>query len=268
MTISADIFQPRTYALEPDVIFGPSGALTGHVLVVQDGGIAAVAPRTALPRAFREMAIRELPGCAIVPGFIDAHHHIIEPFAKAMTFGEPAQIWKRIWMPLEATATQETCYLGAKWTFLEALRGGMTTIVEHSVRPLECAEAVHRAADEVGIRLVSSTGGYDLQNFSTAAAVPDASASIDEVLKSAETHVANCRRWRLVEPSLACGNVQSNSGEMIAAVSRFCRDNKILFQIHANEHTPEVHSCIEAHRMRPIEYLHSLGALGSTTLIA
>ncbi|MBS0219636.1 MAG: amidohydrolase family protein [Proteobacteria bacterium] len=267
-SISADTFRATTYALEPDIILGPSGELSGQILVVQDGYVAAVAPRTALPHEFQRVAIRAMPGCAIIPGFIDAHHHIIEPFAKAMTFGEPAQIWKRIWLPLEATATEETCYLGAKWTFLEALRGGMTTIVEHSVRPVACAEAVHRAADEVGIRLVSSTGGYDLRNFSTAAAVPDASASIDEVLRAAETHVANCRRWCRVVPSLACGNVQSNSGEMISAVSRFCRDNGILFQIHANEHTPEVHSCIETHKMRPIEYLHSLGALGPMTLIA
>ena len=266
--ITEDIFHGPTYALQPDVILGPSGELVGAVLVVHQGRIAAVAPPTELPHQFQHVAAKRLSGCAIIPGIIDVHHHIIEPFAKANTFGEPAQIWKRIWLPLEATANEETCHLGAKWTFLEALRGGITTIVEHSVRPASCADAVNQAAEEVGIRLVSSTGGYDLKNFSTTAAVPDASLSIDEVLRSAEMHVENCRRRSRVEPSLACGNVQSNSGEMISALSRFCRDRGILFQIHANEHTPEVHSCIEAHQMRPIEYLHSLGALGPTTLLA
>ena len=72
----------------------------------------------------------------------------------------------------------------------------------------------------------------------------------------------------LIEPSLACGTVQSNTGEMIAALSAFCADRKITFQIHANEHTPEVHACIEAYGKRPIEYLHSIGALGPQTLIA
>src|SRR5207244_4509805 len=42
----------------------------------------------------------------------------------------------------------------------------------------------------------------------------------------------------------------------------------IVFQIHANEHTAEVQACLEAHAKRPIEYLHSLGALGRHTLIA
>jgi 5-methylthioadenosine/S-adenosylhomocysteine deaminase len=55
---------------------------------------------------------------------------------------------------------------------------------------------------------------------------------------------------------------------MIAALSRFCRERGILFQIHANEHTPEVHACIEATGRRPIELLAELDVLGRTTLIA
>ena len=70
----------------------------------------------------------------MIPGILDVHHHIIEPFVKALTGGEPAQMWRRIWLPLEATATEHTVYLGCKWTFLEALRGGITTIVDHGIR--------------------------------------------------------------------------------------------------------------------------------------
>ena len=99
------------------------------------------------------------------------HHHVIEPFAKALSFGEPAQMWKRLWMPLEAHATVESCYASAKWTFLEALRGGITTIVEHAVRGHDLADAVHRAAEDTGIRLVSSVGGYDLKNFQSRRAI-------------------------------------------------------------------------------------------------
>ena len=171
-------------------------------------------------------------------------------------------------MPLESTATPELCYLGAKWTFLESLRGGITTVVEHAIRSRDCIDAVNRAAADCGIRLVSSTGAYDLKNFSTSTVSPDASASIDAALAAAEIHVADCRRYANVTPSLACGTVQSNSSEMIKALSGFCSDNGILFQIHANEHTPEVQACLEAYGKRPIEFLHALGALGPQTLIA
>jgi 5-methylthioadenosine/S-adenosylhomocysteine deaminase len=62
--------------------------------------------------------------------------------------------------------------------------------------------------------------------------------------------------------------VQSNSGEMIQALAQFSREAGIVFQIHANEHTLEVHRSIEMYGLRPIEYLAKLGALGRTTLIA
>ena len=266
--IDPAVFVGEVYALQPDTVLGPGGDLPGSVLVVANGRIAAVGLPAELPPQYRDLKIVRLERRAIVPGFLDVHHHVIEPFAKALTAGEPAQIWKRIWMPLEATATPELCYLGAKWTFLESLRGGITTVVEHAIRSRDCIDAVNRAAADCGIRLVSSTGAYDLKNFSTSTVSPDASASIDAALAAAEIHVADCRRYANVTPSLACGTVQSNSSEMIKALSGFCSDNGILFQIHANEHTPEVQACLEAYGKRPIEFLHALGALGPQTLIA
>jgi 5-methylthioadenosine/S-adenosylhomocysteine deaminase len=266
--LTASHFEGATYALAPDVLLGPGGECADHVIVVRDSTIAAVLPRAEFATAWPGVALRELAGCAIVPGIIDCHHHVIEPFAKGLTFGEPAQMWKRIWLPLEAVATVESCFQAAKWTFLEALRGGITTIVEHAVRDLDLAGAVHRAAEETGLRLISSVGGYDLKNFAASGPVPDASASVDAVLQRAERHIELCKTFTRVSPSLACGTVQSNSGAMIAALAGFCRERDILFQIHANEHTLEVHACIESQGRRPIEYLADLGALGRTTLIA
>jgi 5-methylthioadenosine/S-adenosylhomocysteine deaminase len=266
--LDPDCFAGERYALLPDVLLAAGGERREAVLIVDAGAVAAIAPADALPAAYSHLEVKRLPGCAIVPGFIDTHHHVIEPFAKAITCGEPAQMWKRIWMPLEATATPELAHLGAKWTFLEALRGGITTIVEHAIRSREMVDGVHRAADETGIRLVSSTGAYDLKNFTSAAATPSAGASVDAALRRAEEHLADCERYPLVTASLACGTVQSASGNMIRALSAFCAAHGILFQIHANEHTQEVHACIEAYGKRPIEYLHALGALGPQTLLA
>ncbi len=263
-----DLFQRRAYAVQPDWLLGPSAPLERAVLVVADGRIAWCGPADAPDAPAEARAAVRLAGCAIVPGFIDVHHHVIEPFAKALTCGEPAQLWRRMWLPLEAAATPARCYAGAKWTFLEALRGGVTTIVEHAIRDRESTLAVHRAAEETGIRLVSSTGGYDLKAFETTAKAPAASASLAATLARIEQHIADCKAFSRIVPSVACGTVQSNSGEMIAALAELARERGILFQIHANEHTLEVQSSIERYGLRPIEYLAKLGALGQTTLVA
>jgi cytosine/adenosine deaminase-related metal-dependent hydrolase len=263
---------PDRYVLAADAIVLRDGVLEHGAMAVDHGVIAFVGLLQALPEPLADWPVFDLGGCVVMPGIIDAHHHVIEPFAKALTCGEPAQMWKRIWMPLEAVATEESCFNGAKWTFMEALRGGVTTIVEHAVRSEAFAEAVHAAAQETGIRLVSSVGGYDLKNFSggsvSGSAAPSTSSSVDDVLRLAERHIANCKAYDRVYPSVACGTVQSNSPDMVRALAAFSRDRRILFQIHANEHTGEIQSCLEAYAKRPIEFLHSLDALGPTTLIA
>jgi 5-methylthioadenosine/S-adenosylhomocysteine deaminase len=266
--ISAADFPAQGYALHVDIALGPNGPVRDAVLVVEGGMIVELCDAAAYTQRPNAQKAKRLAGTAVLPGILDVHHHIIEPFVKSLTGGEPAQMWKRIWLPLEATLTERSAYLGAMWTFLEALRGGITTIVDHGIRPRAIADAIHRAADEIGIRLVSSNGVYDLKNFSTGARTPDLVKDVDAALKVAEQHVADCKPFSRVSPSLACGTVQSNSGEMIKTLARFCRERGILFQIHANEHTLEVHASIEATGRRPLEYLNDLGALGHTTLIA
>jgi 5-methylthioadenosine/S-adenosylhomocysteine deaminase len=258
----------RAYALAPDVALGADGVIHKPVLAVRDGKILSLTSADAYRPGIDGPEPVRLPGTAIMPGMLDIHHHIIEPFAKSLTCGEPAQLWRRFWLPMEAAATPRLCYIGAKWTFLEALRGGITTIVDHGLRDRALVDAIHRAADETGIRLVSSTGAYDAKNFEAASRTPDASSSIDNALRIAEQHIEDCKPFGRISPSIACGTVQSNSADMIKALSGFCADKNILFQIHANEHTLEVHASIEATGHRPIELLNKIGALGRTTLIA
>ncbi|MDB5532396.1 MAG: Cytosine deaminase [Hyphomicrobiales bacterium] len=267
--ISAPNFPAAGYAIHADIALGPDGTMRDAVLVVVNGVIQELSPAADYVEGPNRQKLLRLPECALIPSFIDVHHHIIEPFVKSLTGGEPAQLWKRFWLPLEAAITPQSAHDGAKWTFLEALRGGMTTIVDHGIRTHEIADAIHQAADETGIRLVSSTGAYDLKNFTTAAErTPDLVTDVSAALKIAERHMEECAKFARIKPSLACGTVQSNSGTMIRTLSKFCQDNDILFQIHANEHTLEVHASIEAYARRPIEYLHDLGALGRTTLVA
>src|SRR5476649_929850 len=96
--IDPAVFGREVYALHPDTLLGSGGDLPGAVLVVAKDRIAAVGLPADLPPQYRDVEIVRLEKCAIVPGFLDVHHHVIEPFAKALTAGEPAQIWKRIWM--------------------------------------------------------------------------------------------------------------------------------------------------------------------------
>ncbi|MDD9746437.1 MULTISPECIES: amidohydrolase family protein [Marinovum] len=230
---------------------------------VVDGEISYVGSRDGIDAG---TSVVDLPDRAIVPGFIDAHTHLGQAFGKAITGGEPAQIWRRIWAPMESSYDAETVYVSAKWMFLEALRGGFTGIVNFAVMNGEKASALHQAAADVGIRLVSSTGAALPVDEAQQPSSCQIAESIDGALKRAEAHISACKDQPLITPSLCVPAVQSAPGEMIRALSEFAAEKGALFQIHTNEHHVEVHWSVCTHGKRPLEYFAEHGAVGPHTL--
>ena len=105
--------------MQPDVLLTPEGVRRDAVMLVEHGRIARVVD--AKDHAADAM---RLPGRAIIPGFIDAHTHLGQAFGKSFVFGEPSQIWQRIWGPIEGSLTPDLVQAAATWMCLESLRGG------------------------------------------------------------------------------------------------------------------------------------------------
>ena len=262
----SDVIGAARYAIAPDVLLTPDGPRANTVMLVEDGAITTVADRPDFERDFPEITIDALPGHAVVPGFIDAHIHLGQGFGKSIIAGEPSQIWRRIWIPLESRLDPELSYICAKWMFLEALRGGFTGVVNFAIINQEKTEAIHRAANETGMRLVSSTGAVN-KSDSHPAGNGSGLKQIDEALARAETHMALCDRDAAIYPSLCVSGVEGASKELIAELAGFCGQRNALFQIHANEHIPEVHASVVEHGRRPVEFIADCGALGRHTLL-
>ena len=142
--ILSSLKKPK-FTLKPDVILSPGGPKTGYEITVEDRIITYVGPA-------QSSGSLALTGYAIVPGFIDAHTHAGQTFGKSLIGGEPSQIWKRIWNPMEAALTPDTAHISAKWMSLEAMRGGYTCLVNFSTNQRDLNAAVHRAAEETGIQ--------------------------------------------------------------------------------------------------------------------
>ena len=266
MTGIPEATESGTYALAPDLIWTRTGARDDHVLSVSAGQIADVQPRSDFAAAHPDSEITDLPGRAIVPGFIDAHTHLGQAFGKAITGGEPAQIWRRIWAPLETSYDVETVYVSAKWMCLEALRGGFTGIANFAVMNGDKTEAVHRAAKDVGIRLVSCTGSALPVDGATSPDSQAISEAIGKGLERADHLINACASEPLITPSVCVPAVQRAPGELMRELSRFCADKSVLFQIHTNEHHVEVHWSVATYGKRPLEYFAEYDAVGPHTL--
>src|SRR3546814_8109750 len=63
-----------------------------------------------------------------------------------------SEIFRRIWVPMEATLDADAAYLSAKLSALESLRGGFTTVVDAGTR----SEAGRSEERRVGKECVST----------------------------------------------------------------------------------------------------------------
>jgi cytosine/adenosine deaminase-related metal-dependent hydrolase len=248
----------REMLLAPSWLMLPEGPAEGMGAVVADGRFAAVAPLAEIVAAHPHLAPIDLPATLLMPGFIDTHHHLTQSFGKALAFGEPSEIFRRIWVPLEASLDQASLYIAAKLAALEALRGGFTTVCDAGTRAASGLEALARATGDAGIRCVAGLICNDLGTEVLRA----------DLLAAAERFLGAWPADGLLHPSLAISIAEAATDDMLRDVSRMAAARGAVFQIHVNEHLASVERSLVARGMRPLEHLDHAGALGPQTLVA
>ncbi|MDB5956181.1 amidohydrolase family protein [Ramlibacter sp.] len=259
--LTPDAFERDELLLLPEQLLLPTGCVREHAVVVRGGRFVRVGPAAAVRAEFPQLAALELPQRLLMPGLIDAHTHLTQSLGKALAFGEPSEIFRRIWVPMEQTLREEAAWLSAKLAALEALRGGFTTVVDAGTRSEEGLAAVARAAHEAGIRCVLARTCNDL-------AAPPGADPYEPLLRAAEAHLARYEHDPLVHPSLAVSIPEVASDRMLARVSALVREAGRIFQTHANEHLVAVERSLVARGLRPIELLAACDALHASTLLA
>ncbi|MER6996766.1 amidohydrolase family protein [Streptomyces sp. NPDC000410] len=253
--LTADLLGDETLLLAPDVVLTPGGPVRDHAVVVADGTFLAVGPADQLARRHPHLTPVPLPGHVLMPGFVDAHHHLTQSFGSALAFGEPSEIFRRVWVPLEGALDEETAYVAAKLAALESLRGGFTTVADAGTRAPVDVEAVASAARDAGIRCVLGLVCADADD-------PDPGP----VLAAAEKHLARYQGDELIHPSLAVPITESATDHTLRHTALLAAEARAVVQIHVNEHLAAVERSLTRHGLRPLEHLAAVGALGPQLL--
>jgi 5-methylthioadenosine/S-adenosylhomocysteine deaminase len=247
--------------LEPEWVLLPDGAARRHAVLVRHGVFAEVGPSEVVKGRHPQLTPLRLDETLLMPGLVDTHHHLTQSFGKALVFGEPSEIFRRVWVPLEAGLDDEAAYLASKLAALESLRGGFTTVCDAGTRMEPDIGVVAEAASDAGIRCVLAMICNDLR--------PDGGTEPhDAVLARAQAHLDRWSRHDLVHPSLAVSIPEAATPPTLAAVSDLCRSRGAVFQTHVNEHLAAVERSLERHGRRPLELLFDDGILGPQCLLA
>ncbi len=249
-----DALRAGEMLLAPEWALLPEGPCRDRGVVVADGRFVDIGPLAEVAARHAHLRAIGLPQRLLMPGFVDTHHHLTQSFGKALAFGEPSEIFRRIWVPLEGSLDARSLYLSAKLAALEALRGGFTTVCDAGTRAAQGLEAIAEATRDAGVRCV------------LARICNDDGSRHAEVLAEAEQFLSQA--GPLIHPSLAVSIPEVATDEMLHAASRLCAEAGAIFQVHVNEHLASVERSLVARGQRPLQHLHAAGALGPQALLA
>jgi len=236
---------------------------SGGVLC-RDGVIAEVGPDSELEKVAGGAEVIDADGRLITPGFINAHMHLYSTFArglppKGVSPANFVEILERLWWHLDRVLTLEDLEPSAEVMFLDALRAGVTTIVDHhaSNGAIEGSLQVLAAASrKFGLRLstcyeVSDRDGQEKMN-----------AAIQENLHFADT----ARDDPLLAAMFGLHASFTLSDDTLEACAAAGRDKGLPFHVHVAEAAPDAEDARRRGYDGALHRLHTRGVITERSL--
>ncbi|MEE8410346.1 MAG: formimidoylglutamate deiminase [Myxococcota bacterium] len=264
------------------VLFGAEARASVGIRIGEDGRVAEIGTLSEMGTADET-----LDGRVLLPGTVNAHSHAFQRLLRGRTqtagpSSDTFWTWRDIMYRVAGALDPDGVFVASRQAFVEMALAGVTAVGEfHYVHhqpdgtpyddPEALAEAVIRAAQDVGIRLCLLRTVYLRGDFNAPA------SSRQHRFCDPSVDVAAERIARLVSRITARGDPRVGWGVAAHSVRALPADAitalktryaHVPFHIHVSEQRREVEGCIAAHGMPPIEMLAGLGVLdGLTTLV-
>jgi 5-methylthioadenosine/S-adenosylhomocysteine deaminase len=202
--------------------------------------------------------------CLVLPGFVQAHVHVVQSLARHRAEGRPLLAWlrERIW-PYEGALSRLEVEAAARLGVAELLCGGTTAALDMGTTHDQ--DCVFGAAAELGIRFVSGKAHMDQGD----GAPPALLESRDRSLADADElgrRFHNTAEGRL-RYAVAPRFVLSCSDELLAGAVALARANGYLLHTHSSENVDETALVRELTGMGNVAYLASKGLSGPDTVL-
>jgi len=235
--------------------------LSGDVLV-RDGVIVAVGADASASARFPHRVL-DASRCAVVPGFVQAHVHLVQVLFRGMADDLPLLTWlkERIW-PLEAAHDDASLRASAELGLLELLKHGTTTILDMGTT--HGHEVVLDAIDRFGLRARSGKAMMDLGEGVPSRLCESTDASLREVEAHARVYASHPRIRVAVSPRF----ILSCSERLFREGAAFANQHGLVFHTHAAEHADERKAVRELLGDDDIALLARWGASGPRTVLA
>lgn len=206
------------------------------------------------------------------PGLINTHHHLYQLFTRNLPQVQSMELFPwlltlyELWKNIDEEVIHSTSLLGMG----ELMKNGCTTCFDHHyVFPLGrngMIEAQFEAADELGIRMHVSRGSMSLSKKDGGLPPDTVVQTTDAILKDSERLVEKFHdrsRYSMHQVALAPCSPFSVTPELMKESAKLARALGVRLHTHLAETKDEEKFTLEAYGMRPLEYMESLGWIGS-----
>jgi 5-methylthioadenosine/S-adenosylhomocysteine deaminase len=235
--------------------------IEGDVLI-RDERIVAMGRTIELDRAARVLDAR---GCAVLPGFVQAHVHLCQALFRGFADDLPLLEWlkQRIW-PLEAAHDDASITASAELGLAEMTLAGTTAILDMGT--VRCQDAVF---DAIATSRITAASGKAMMD--TGEGVPEGlrettRQSLDESmrLQSRWNGTSDGRLRYAYAPRF----ILSCSEELLRSTADIAKEQGAIVHSHAAEHADERKAVFDAIGMDDVAALESYGICGERAVLA
>ncbi|OOB77341.1 MAG: 8-oxoguanine deaminase [Epulopiscium sp. Nuni2H_MBin003] len=212
-------------------------------------------------------------GCIVYPGLINTHHHLYQTFSRNLPQVQNMELFDwlitlyEIWKNLNSDIIYSSSITGMG----ELLKYGCTTCFDHHyVFPQGnidgLLEAQFEAAKNLGVRMHVSRGSMDLSKKDGGLPPDQVVQTIDEILRDSQRTVElyhNPDKFSMRQVALAPCSPFSVSEDLLRQSAILARDLNVRLHTHLCETKDEENYTLERYGLRPLEYMKTLGWIGS-----
>ncbi|MCI2056853.1 MAG: 8-oxoguanine deaminase [Oscillibacter sp.] len=208
---------------------------------------------------------------AAYPGLVNTHHHLYQVFSRNLPQVQNLELFDwlttlyEIWKGLDTDVIRLSTLTGCG----ELLKHGCTTCFDHNyVFPKDAGDlmgAQFAAADEVGIRFHASRGSMDLSKKDGGLPPDSVVQSVDEILKDSARCIEAYHDpsfGSMHRVALAPCSPFSVSRELLQESAKLARQYQVRLHTHVAETRDEENYTLAHYKMRPLEYMASVGWTG------
>ncbi|QQK07129.1 putative aminohydrolase SsnA [Miniphocaeibacter halophilus] len=235
-------------------------------VLVKDNVIEDIGTFEDIKAKYPNEEIVDVEGKIIMPGMICAHSHIYSAYGRGMSTSQPITdfytVLENQWWRLDKLLTTEDVKLNALTTYIESIRNGVTTLIDHHAGPNSVEGSlftIREAALETGMRTSLCYEVTDRDGIEIA----------EKGIKENVDFIKACQ--------------EDDKGDMIKALfgihASFTVSDDTLYKsreamegvydgyhVHVAEGIEDQYECLEKHGKRVVNRLHDFDMLGPNTL--